>query len=100
MHELYFPILAFICCNVEISYWSVLKPAFSALDIKMPPVVPRLSFTYLGLNMDKILRKYDISDARAVEEGVEDLKKNWLGSKNNQPIEKMANAIKEEVDQR
>src|SRR5699024_3347095 len=77
----------------------LLKPAFAALDIKMPPVVPRLSFTYLGRNMDKIIRKYDISDARAVEEGVEDFKENWLASKDTPPIEQMANTIKAEIDQ-
>ncbi|HLR40258.1 MAG TPA: bacillithiol biosynthesis cysteine-adding enzyme BshC [Virgibacillus sp.] len=99
MQELLFPTLAFIGGNGEIGYWSVLKPAFAALDIKMPPVVPRLSFTYLGRNMDKIIRKYDISDARAVEEGVEDFKENWLASKDTPPIEQMANTIKAEIDQ-
>lgn len=99
MQELLFPTLAFIGGNGEISYWSILKPAFAALDIKMPPVVPRLSFTYIDRNVDKILRKYDITDARAVEEGVEDLKRNWLESKNNPAIEQMADTIKAEIDQ-
>src|SRR5699024_12154647 len=75
------------------------KSAFAVLDIKMAPVVALLSFTYLDRNMDKILKKYDISDARAVEEGVADVRKNWLGAKNNPPIEKLANAIKAEIDQ-
>src|SRR5699024_9991166 len=96
MQVLLFPTLAFIGGNGEIGYCSVLKPAFAALDIKMPPVVPRLSFTYLGRNMDKIIRKYDISDARAVEEGVEDFKENWLASKDTPPIEQMANTIRSE----
>src|SRR5699024_9419195 len=47
MQELLFPTLAFMAGDGEISYWAVLKKAFKQLDdrIKVPPVVPRLSWT-------------------------------------------------------
>src|SRR5699024_8817028 len=46
MQELLFPTLAFIGGPGEIAYWAALQRAFAALEIKMPPVVPRLSLTY------------------------------------------------------
>src|SRR5690625_4230135 len=58
MQELLFPTLAFIGGDGEISYWSVLKKAFHVLGLKMPPVIPRLSFTYLNQRTDKSLKKY------------------------------------------
>lgn len=98
MQELLFPTLAFIGGNGEVGYWSVLKPAFEALNIKMPPVLPRLSFTYIDRNVDKVLEKYGISDARAVENGVADLKKDWLKSKSTPPVEQIAAEMKVKID--
>lgn len=97
MQELLFPTLAFIGGNGEISYWSILKPAFRTLGLKMPLVVPRLSFTYIGYNADKLLKKYAISDARVVADGVADIKRQWLEAKNTPPIEQIANDMRAEI---
>lgn len=97
MQELLFPTLAFIGGNGEVSYWSVLKPAFRALGLKMPPVIPRLSFTYIDRHADKLLQKYTITDARAVTDGVKDLKRQWLEGANTPPIDQIANDMKAEI---
>ncbi|HLR66051.1 bacillithiol biosynthesis cysteine-adding enzyme BshC [Virgibacillus alimentarius] len=98
MQELLFPTLAFIGGNGEISYWSVLKPAFRAVNLKMPPVLPRLSFTFIDKSVSKLLAKYEISDTRVIESGIDDLKQNWLEAKQSPPIEQMADEIKLEIE--
>ncbi|PAV29906.1 bacillithiol biosynthesis cysteine-adding enzyme BshC [Virgibacillus profundi] len=98
MQELLFPSLAFIGGPGEISYWAVLKPVFSAFQIKMPPVLPRLSFTYMERRVEKALNKYEISAARAINDGVADIKDSWLESKNSPPIQQIAKEIKQTID--
>ncbi|OZU90415.1 bacillithiol biosynthesis cysteine-adding enzyme BshC [Virgibacillus indicus] len=98
MQELLFPSLAFIGGPGEISYWSVLKPVFLAFQIKMPPVFPRLSFTYLTRNTEKALKKYDITTEHAINKGVSDIKNNWLMSKNEPSIDKIAEDIKQAIE--
>ncbi|MUK89540.1 bacillithiol biosynthesis cysteine-adding enzyme BshC [Ornithinibacillus sp. L9] len=97
MQELLFPTLAFIGGPGEISYWSVLKPAFHALDIKMPPVIPRLSFTYIDRKVEKLLTKYYISPQEAINNGVDIKKVNWLKAQSNPPIEKLADELKQYI---
>ncbi|MFD1038772.1 bacillithiol biosynthesis cysteine-adding enzyme BshC [Virgibacillus byunsanensis] len=99
MQELLFPSLAFVGGPGEISYWSVLKPAFQTLNIKMPPVLPRLSFTYLERSVEKTMNKYAISTDQAINFGVENLKSNWLASQSNPPVQQVAKQIKSAVDQ-
>lgn len=98
MQELVFPTLAFIGGPGEIGYWAVLKPAFHSLNMNMPPVVPRLSFTYLERNVEKALNKFNISADYAINYGIAELKEKWLADKSNPPIQEIANEIKETID--
>ncbi|WP_373895928.1 bacillithiol biosynthesis cysteine-adding enzyme BshC [Virgibacillus natechei] len=98
MQELLFPSLAFIGGPGEISYWAALKPAFHALHMKMPPVLPRLSMTYIDRNVEKSLNRFDIRAPEAVNQGVEAIKDNWLTSKSNPPVEQVADEIKVAVE--
>lgn len=99
MQELLFPSLAFIGGPGEISYWTVLKPAFSALQLKMPPVIPRLSFTYIDRNVEKVLKKFNITAEDAVNRGVSEIKNAWLAEKSNPPIRNMVEEIKNTITQ-
>lgn len=98
MQELMFPTLAFIGGPGEVGYWSILKPAFQAAGIKMPPVLPRLSFTFVDRNVDKALSKYAIDGEFAVNHGVEEIKTSWLASQSDPPVQQVASEIKEAVD--
>ncbi|SHF49297.1 bacillithiol biosynthesis cysteine-adding enzyme BshC [Ornithinibacillus halophilus] len=98
MQELLLPTLAFIGGPGEVGYWSVLKPAFTALNINMPPVVPRLSYTFVNRSVEKVLHKYNIPLERAIAIGVEKQKEKWLQEKNYPPIEEVSEHIKEEVE--
>lgn len=99
MQEMLFPSLAFIGGPGEISYWSVLKGAFHANDMKMPPVIPRLSFTIIERRVEKLLNNYQISAEHAINNGVIGIKKDWLAKKSNPPVEQIATELKQTIDQ-
>lgn len=87
MQELLFPTLAFIAGDGEISYWAALKKAFHTLGEKMPPVVPRLSFTYVPKRTEKLLEQRVIQVEEAIREGVSQKKMQWLMAQTHAPIE-------------
>ncbi|GGA83843.1 bacillithiol biosynthesis cysteine-adding enzyme BshC [Ornithinibacillus halotolerans] len=99
MQDLLLPTLAFIGGPGEISYWSVLKGAFHTLNIKMPPVVPRLSLTYIDRKINKLLNKYNISLESAINGEISSIRKLWFKEKVNPPIEDTADEIKNKIAQ-
>ncbi|GGJ86784.1 putative cysteine ligase BshC [Lentibacillus kapialis] len=98
MQECLFPTLAFIGGPGEVGYWSALKPAFQAADMEMPPVLPRLSFTFIDLPVEKSLRKFAINEESAINHGVESLKIEWLANQGGPPVHHVAAEIKQAVD--
>lgn len=99
MQELLFPTLAFIGGPGEVGYWSALKPAFHALKINMPPVVPRLSFTFIERKVEKLLRKYGMKADKVVNDGVNKERGNWLAAKSNPPLEPMMSQLKRTIEE-
>lgn len=99
MQELLFPSIAFIGGPGEIAYWASLKQAFHNLNLKMPPIVPRLSFTFLERNVKRYAKKYNISFKTVVNEGAEQLKKQWLEAKNNPSVRDVAISVKEQIEE-
>ncbi|HLQ71766.1 MAG TPA: bacillithiol biosynthesis cysteine-adding enzyme BshC [Bacillota bacterium] len=99
MQELVLPTLAFIGGPGEVNYWSMLKPVFHAMEIKMPPVVPRLSFTYLDTQVQKILSKYEINVQNAIENGTKQIKEEWLQAKNHPSVQTVSKQVKEAIEQ-
>lgn len=98
MQDMLFPTLAFIGGPGEINYWSVLKPAFHALNMNMPPVVPRLSFTYIERPVQKALDKFGLTPDMVINEGIDKRKSNWLASQTTPPIGELTEHIKAVVD--
>ena len=98
MQELLFPTLAFIGGLGEISYWSVLKSAFHSLEINMPPVLPRLSFTFIDKSTEKKLTKFQMDESDVVNYGVDQLKINWLTAQNHPPIHQIIEQLKQTID--
>lgn len=99
MQELVFPTLAFVGGPGEISYWSVLKEAFHVNNMKMPPIIPRLSFTIVERQVEKLLNKYKITVEDAVSNGVMEVKENWLAAKSDPSVEHLANQLKQTIDE-
>lgn len=97
MQELLFPTLAFVGGDGEISYWAALKPMFAEFGLKVPPVIPRLSFTLINQKVTKALKKRVILPEEAINQGVEQLKINWLSTQNNPPISQMIEEVKNQL---
>jgi len=97
MQELLFPSLAFIAGPGEVSYWAALRAAFHALNMTMPPVVPRLSMTYIDRNTEKNAAKFDLAMEKLINEGTTDFKEDYINSKMTPPISDLANDIKTTV---
>lgn len=98
MQELVFPTLAFIAGGGEISYWAILKPAFEILELKMPPILPRLSFTYIEPRINKTLDILASSAEDVINFGISKQKMHWLGSLYNPSIDRMVEELKRVVD--
>ena len=86
MQDYLFPTLAFIAGDGEISYWATLKGAFRALDMEMPPVIPRLSFTYVTTQVEKRLEDRQLSAEEVIQNGATEKKFAWLMAQNDPPI--------------
>lgn len=99
MQECVLPTLAFIGGPGEVNYWSMLGPAFHALNMKMPPVLPRLSFTYIAPKMQKTLDKYHITACEAITYGTETAKENWLAERQNPSVQITSRKVKEAIEQ-
>ncbi|MGM8364230.1 bacillithiol biosynthesis cysteine-adding enzyme BshC [Virgibacillus sp. W0181] len=98
MQELLFPVLAFMGGPGEISYWAALRPMFHCFNMNMPPVLPRLSFSFIDVKTEKRLKKWSIPAEKAIHYGVDNRKINWLASQQQPPIAQMVEQIKESID--
>ncbi|MBN9652747.1 bacillithiol biosynthesis cysteine-adding enzyme BshC [Halobacillus sp. GSS1] len=98
MQEALFPVLAFIGGPGEINYWSVLKPAFEAAGLCMPPVLPRLSFTMIDRKTGQQLEKFQIPADEAIRSGVREKKMNWIASQSTPQIHHLTEQVKKEID--
>lgn len=98
MQELLFPSLAFIGGPGEISYWSALKPVFHIFGMNMPPVFPRLSFTYIEPKVRKMIEHFSITADEVVNNGTQTFKKSWIDSKTQPPIHELADEMKEMIE--
>ncbi|MFI8686373.1 bacillithiol biosynthesis cysteine-adding enzyme BshC [Rossellomorea sp. NPDC077527] len=71
MQEWLFPNLAFVAGPGEIAYWGELKRAFEYVNLKMPPVVPRLNITIMEREVHKRIQELQLSLQGVITEGVE-----------------------------
>src|SRR5699024_12315478 len=91
--DAFFPTLAFVAGDGEIIYWALLNDAFPRFDsqMKMPPILPRLSITLLTKRVNKLVKHRRLELADVVNEGCRHLSLNWLASKQNPPVDTLFN---------
>lgn len=101
MQELLFPTLAFVGGHGELSYWAALKGAFNAFDetFKVPPVLPRISMTYITGRIEKLLEARVVEPDDIINNGIEAKKLNWLMSQETPPVEQLFEGAKQGFDQ-
>jgi bacillithiol biosynthesis cysteine-adding enzyme BshC len=97
MQEYLFPTLAFIGGPGEISYWTELKGAFEHLQMKMPPIVPRLNITYLEREIESDLLDQQLNLLSALQNGVENEKKEFINSVHDQELDQSLLKVKESI---
>lgn len=96
MQEFLFPTLAFIGGPGEISYWAELGRCFRSVDLKMPPVVPRISLTLLERHIDRTLLELDENIEDVLEKGLEEKRKAWLYREELETIEATLTSYREQ----
>ncbi|MBS2968869.1 bacillithiol biosynthesis cysteine-adding enzyme BshC [Metabacillus sp. KIGAM252] len=97
MQELLLPTLAFIAGPGELSYWAELKQAFESIDIKMPPVVPRLNVTILERSIDSDLQDIQTAIPEALNGSLGKLKEQWLNDHQQIEIDGIADEAINEI---
>ncbi|MBO1004926.1 bacillithiol biosynthesis cysteine-adding enzyme BshC [Pseudogracilibacillus auburnensis] len=103
MQEWLFPSLAFIAGPGEIAYWGELKKAFETLEMKMPPIIPRLNITFLSAAIERDIKELELSIIDVISNGVEKDKKLFLETMSDKKLHEMLhvteNFIKEQYAQ-
>lgn len=86
MQDYLFPVLATVLGPGEIAYWALTGEAFRALDMEMPIIVPRMSYTLIEGTAAKHMAKYELSFADVMER-FEECKGKWLKEQDGLSIE-------------
>jgi len=99
MQEALFPTLAFVAGDGEISYWALLKQAFTTFDseMTMPPVLPRLSITLITERINKLVKQRSLKIDKVINEGCNKAKMNWLQSQVHPPVNQMFKHLEREL---
>ena len=87
MQEYVFPTLAFIGGPGELAYWSELQQVFHTVGFQMPPVVPRLTITYMERDIATDLYDLDLQEIDPFLNNIDILRDNWLSNQIEEPID-------------
>ncbi|WP_019242412.1 MULTISPECIES: bacillithiol biosynthesis cysteine-adding enzyme BshC [Bacillus] len=80
MQEYLFPVLGFISGPGEIAYWAELKKAFELLEMKLPPIVPRMNITILEPKIKKDLLDVDMDIYEALVAGTSEARNRFIAT--------------------
>ncbi|MBS4207723.1 bacillithiol biosynthesis cysteine-adding enzyme BshC [Bacillus sp. FJAT-50079] len=80
MQEWIFPSLAFIAGPGEIAYWGELKQAFEQLNMKMPPIIPRLNMTFVESVHERDAHELQLDLAKIIEAGLQHSRDGFMQS--------------------
>jgi len=97
MQEYVFPTLAFIGGPGELAYWSELQQVFHTVGFQMPPVVPRLTITYVERDIATDLFDLQLREIDPFLNDVDKLRENWLSNQIEEPIDDHFEKAKKEI---
>ncbi|WP_282138033.1 bacillithiol biosynthesis cysteine-adding enzyme BshC [Rossellomorea aquimaris] len=100
MQEWLFPTLAFVAGPGEIAYWGELKKAFEYVDLKMPPVVPRLNITIVEREIEKRIQDLQLTLHGVITEGVSTSRNAFWKSLERPDLEFEMKEIQEELQRK
>lgn len=87
MQESVFPTLAFVGGPGEIAYWSELQQVFHVLSMKMPPVVPRTTISYMERHIEADMRELGIDESELFIQKVDAIREKWIAENVKESIE-------------
>ncbi|MEH6944905.1 bacillithiol biosynthesis cysteine-adding enzyme BshC [Bacillus sp. JJ722] len=99
MQEKVFPVLAFISGPGEIAYWAELKRAFEHLEMKLPPIVPRMNITILDRKVNKALQEVDMDLYEALVQGSEKAKQRFLATIEDEQVASLYHIMEKQLIQ-
>ncbi|WP_243523993.1 bacillithiol biosynthesis cysteine-adding enzyme BshC [Bacillus pseudomycoides] len=88
MQEYIFPTLAFIGGPGEIAYWSELQQVFHVFGFRVPPVVPRLTISYMERDIFTDLHDLRLQERDPFLNDVSMLREEWFSNQIEEPIDK------------
>jgi len=97
MQEWLFPSLAFIAGPGEVSYWAELKDVFDHFDMNMPPIVPRLTITFLERNVSSDLEELGLELTGVLSTGTKAQKDLYIDHNRNESIQQLFNRTKKQL---
>ncbi|KAF9128212.1 bacillithiol biosynthesis cysteine-adding enzyme BshC [Paenibacillus cellulositrophicus] len=86
MQESLFPVLCTVLGQGEISYWAITKQAFEILGLRMPILLPRMSFTLIEGALQKYMDKFGVT-FQDVQHRFAEARQQWLSSQEEFLIE-------------
>lgn len=97
MQEWLFPTLAFVGGPGELAYWGELKGVFGAVDLQMPIIYPRLSFTIVERNVQRYLEQLHIPVEEVLQGEIEQYKKQFLTQGVNVDLDELFMEVKKQI---
>ncbi len=99
MQELLFPTLAFISGPGEVAYWAELKGVFESWGIKMPPVVPRITITFLERSIETDIKEMNLSLEELLVSNIQMMKEQWIELKSEIDFNLVVEEAKGEIEE-
>ncbi|HEK9099279.1 bacillithiol biosynthesis cysteine-adding enzyme BshC [Bacillus pfraonensis] len=97
MQEYIFPTLAFIGGPGEIAYWSELQQVFHVFGFRVPPVVPRLTISYMERGILTDLHDLQLQESDPFVNDIGMLREDWLSNRIEEPIDSQFAEAKEKI---
>ncbi|WP_042159787.1 bacillithiol biosynthesis cysteine-adding enzyme BshC [Paenibacillus gorillae] len=94
MQDYLLPVLGTVLGPGEIAYWALTGGAFRHLDMEMPIVVPRMSFTLVEGTVAKHMAKYGLT-FEDVATRFDEKKQHWLTEQDQLSIDERFAAVKQ-----
>ncbi|TSI11516.1 bacillithiol biosynthesis cysteine-adding enzyme BshC [Lysinibacillus sp. BW-2-10] len=99
MQEMTIPVLAFVGGPGELAYWATLKNAFSALNLQMPILAPRLNISLMTRKVDQLLADFQLSMLQVIEGGATEQKEQFINSVQDVEAKNQIEAIHDSLQQ-
>ncbi|MCU6709488.1 bacillithiol biosynthesis cysteine-adding enzyme BshC [Paenibacillus sp. J5C_2022] len=92
MQEYLFPVLGTVLGPGEIAYWGATGAAFRLMEMEMPIIVPRMSYTLVEGTVAKHMAKFEL-DFADVMERFQERKEQWLKEQDELSLQERFSAV-------